>query len=359
MNQEKAIRFLYDLVSIYSPSLAERAVAERALCELKDLGFRSAHIDEAGNVVGQWGKPGALRKIALVGHIDTVKGELPVTITDTAHGEVLTGRGSVDAKGPFATFVYAVANLPLNIDTEFTVVGAVEEEVASSKGARYLARTMQSPDAVIIGEPSQTAGITLGYKGRLIVEATAQRSMTHSAHQHISVAELLIDYFTAVRNWVAGKNEHKTNAFETIDLTIQNFNTESDGLTERGKITLGFRLGIGFHPASVQEDLIKLNSSPSNINLHAMGREIPVRFDKKMPLANIFRAAIRHHGLEPRLFLKTGTSDMNVLAQSWNCPMLAYGPGDSSLDHTPEEHILVADYLKAIQILSDALTRIN
>ena len=52
-----------------------------------------------------------------------------------------------------------------------------------------------------------------------------------------------------------------------------------------------------------------------------------------------FLKSIREHSLEPRFKLKTGTSDMNILGNHFKCPIVAYGPGDSSLDHTPEEHI--------------------
>ncbi|MDQ2682885.1 MAG: acetyl-lysine deacetylase, partial [Chloroflexota bacterium] len=33
----------------------------------------------------------------------------------------------------------------------------------------------------------------------------------------------------------------------------------------------------------------------------------------------------------------------------------AYGPGDASLDHTPEERIVLDEYLKAIDVLADVL----
>jgi LysW-gamma-L-lysine carboxypeptidase len=39
----------------------------------------------------------------------------------------------------------------------------------------------------------------------------------------------------------------------------------------------------------------------------------------------------------------------------WKCPIVAYGPGDSSLDHTPCEHVRVSEYLEAIGVLADAL----
>jgi LysW-gamma-L-lysine carboxypeptidase len=35
--------------------------------------------------------------------------------------------------------------------------------------------------------------------------------------------------------------------------------------------------------------------------------------------------------------------------------MVAYGPGDSKLDHTPDEHVIIEDYLRAIKVLQDVL----
>ena len=46
---------------------------------------------------------------------------------------------------------------------------------------------------------------------------------------------------------------------------------------------------------------------------------------------------------------------MNVVAPLWNCPIVAYGPGDSSLDHTPDEHINLDAYVRAIEVLQDVL----
>jgi LysW-gamma-L-lysine carboxypeptidase len=46
---------------------------------------------------------------------------------------------------------------------------------------------------------------------------------------------------------------------------------------------------------------------------------------------------------------------MNVVGPAWNCPILAYGPGDSSLDHTPDEHILIDEYLAGVRVLREAL----
>jgi LysW-gamma-L-lysine carboxypeptidase len=32
-----------------------------------------------------------------------------------------------------------------------------------------------------------------------------------------------------------------------------------------------------------------------------------------------------------------------------------YGPGDSNLDHTPDEHISLEEYIRAVSVLKEAL----
>ena len=65
-------------------------------CGMQALGSDEAHVDEVGNAVGVRGS--GAREVLLLGHIDTVPGVIPVRVADG----VLHGRGTVDAKGPFA-----------------------------------------------------------------------------------------------------------------------------------------------------------------------------------------------------------------------------------------------------------------
>ena len=50
---------------------------------------------------------------------------------------------------------------------------------------------------------------------------------------------------------------------------------------------------------------------------------------------------------------------MNVVGPAWRCPILAYGPGDSKLDHTPNEHIDTQEYLRAVRVLEGVLERLT
>jgi len=81
--------------------------------------------------------------------------------------------------------------------------------------------------------------------------------------------------------------------------------------------------------------------------------------DKNNSLVKTLSSAIRKvRGKTPVLIRKTGTSDMNLLGNILKIPVVAYGPGDSSLDHTPNECISVEEYLGSIQVLQEALVKL-
>jgi [amino group carrier protein]-lysine/ornithine hydrolase len=94
-------------------------------------------------------------------------------------------------------------------------------------------------------------------------------------------------------------------------------------------------------------------AEPGRVSFYA--DEVPFRAGKNTELARAFTAAIRMAGGEPAFKVKTGTSDMNAVGPVWNCPIVAYGPGDSNLDHTPNEHLDLAEYGRAIDVLTDVL----
>ena len=83
--------------------------------------------------------------------------------------------------------------------------------------------------------------------------------------------------------------------------------------------------------------------------------DMPYQSGKNSRLVRAMLKAVRAEGGRPRFKLKTGTSDMNTVGPAWQCPIVAYGPGDSALDHTPEEHIDVEEYERAIDVLARAL----
>ena len=208
-----AVELLQRMVEIRSLSGEEQEVAHFLAGVMGEFGFE-ARVDEVSNAVGvrQNGSDEEItREVVLLGHMDTVPGKIPVRIEDG----ILYGRGSVDAKGPLATFVMAAAQANLPLGTRLVVVGAVEEECATSKGARHIA-TQYKPDMCIIGEPSGWDAVTLGYKGRLLIHYRLDQAMSHTAGPEQAVTEHAINWWLAIREYTERFNEGRKRLFEQI-----------------------------------------------------------------------------------------------------------------------------------------------
>ena len=117
------------------------------------------------------------------------------------------------------------------------------------------------------------------------------------------------------------------------------------------------RLGVRFPPSLPPE------AWHTGLKELADGAEIvPVghataayRDQKNSPLTRAFLSAIRATGGNPTFVFKSGTADLNVVGPRWNCPAVGYGPGDSGLDHTPDEHISLRGFTDSIRIMEQVL----
>ena len=342
------VGLLEQALRIPSVSRQEQAVAQFFADQMNGLGLH-AHIDAAGNAVGEIGTGPT---VVLLGHIDTVPGVVPVRVEDGR----LYGRGAVDAKGPFAAFVSAAARLAQSseLPLRLVLVGAVEEEAASSKGAHFIV-DKYTPVACVIGEPSGWERLTLGYKGRLLLDARWQQGMAHSAGRDISVAERAVSFWNAIAAHCAAYNADKTRLFDQLLPSLRTINSGSDGITDWAALMIGIRLPPEIEPSVLAAQLATL-AEDAELHFHDGCRAY--QGEKNTPLVRAFLRGVRGAGGTPGFLLKTGTSDMNVVGPTWNCPILAYGPGDSNLDHTPNEHVEIAEYRRAIDVLVAALRQL-
>ncbi len=345
MNEAEQV--LFDLVATPSVSGSERRAAEVFVRHAHELGY-VAEIDEAGNALAHRGPIDAPVHIVLLGHIDTVPGDIPVRV----ESGVLHGRGSVDAKGPLAAMLVGASRAELPDDVRVTVAGAVGEETAGSPGARHLAQQYR-PSACVIGEPSGWDGVTLGYKGRLLVRATCTRSCAHTAGPQSSATDELHAWWGEVLGRVARFNMGRERAFDQVQANIRSWSSEDDGLHETAALSAGFRLPIGVQP----EDLVRTMRilGEGRVRLQFEGMEVAIKSDRNDPVARALTLAIREAGGRPRPKLKTGTADFNVVGPIWQCPIAAYGPGDSSLDHTPVERLSLEEYARAVEVIRTAV----
>lgn len=342
------LALLTGLLERYSPTGQEAAAVDFLVAQMRAGGL-DAHIDEAGNAIGSAGA--GPRTIVLLGHIDTVPGFIPVTQA----GDRLNGRGAVDAKGPLACFAAAAMRVKDELaGRRVIVIGAVGEE-GDSRGAQFI-KDRYRPDFTIIGEPSGWEKVTLGYKGSAWFTYRVRRALAHTAAQAESACEAAVAYWNRVTGWAADRNAGRPKMFEQVNPTLRSMQSGSDGFIEEADLRFGVRLPPGLSVAELEAALRALTV---DADLQMLEGQPAYRGEKNTPLVRAFLAAIRQAGGAPTFTVKSGTSDMNLVAPLWGTPCLAYGPGDSSLDHTPHEHILISEYQRGITVLAEALRRLD
>lgn len=344
---EEENQLLHDLVARYSPSGQERPATEFLLEAFRRWGW-NARIDEVGNVIGEVGE--GPPTICFLGHIDTVTGEIPVRI----EGGRLYGRGAVDAKGPLAAAACAAARLPRDIKKKIVIVGAVEEESPTSRGARHFMNTLR-PDFAIIGEPSRWDRLTVGYKGIFHFRYTLQAPRAHGAAEIQSPATSAVLFLAEVLRCRDSISDIELSPFSTLSANVRTIRSEMEEFEETIRAAVDMRLPPSVNPDDVEKRIRELAGDAA---IEVIEKLPAVTCDKNTRLVRAMLSAIRAQGGEPRFVRKTGTSDMNIVAPVWNCPMVAYGPGDSSLDHTPGEHIHLDEFQRAVAVLETAFLRL-
>ncbi|MHC3436554.1 [LysW]-lysine hydrolase [Natrialbaceae archaeon A-gly3] len=333
---EEARELLVDLVSIPSPTGEEREAAKR-LVDFFEAHDREVWIDAIGNVRA----PGD-DSVLLTSHIDTVPGDIPVEVEESGDDEVLWGRGSVDATGPLAAMAVAA------VRTGVSFVGVVGEEV-DSRGSRYLVDDREeAPEAVVNGEPSGTDGITLGYRGLIAGTYVATSESGHTSRPDPNAIQHAVRWWSGVEEYFEGDEyEPIFEQVTTKPVDIEGGVSE-DGLSVETTMDVQLRVPPALNVETVRE------AAEGELEVGTVtwkDKVPPVMMSPRTEVARAFRVAIRKEGDDPRLVRKTGTSDMNIYAGAWDCPMVTYGPGNSDLDHAPDERLSLSEYDRSVAIL--------
>jgi len=368
---DAAEELLVDLVSIPSPSGEEREAAERLAAFFRAHG-RDVWLDGVGNVHAP-----ADDAVLLTSHVDTVPGDIPIGIRETEPGygdgdagtgtgtdpddeatdgegdgddehdaerPALWGRGSVDATGALAAMA-AVA-----VETGVSFLGVVGEEVDSRGALHVLENGRREPGAVVNGEPSGWDGITLGYRGLLAGTYVATSESGHTSRPENNAIQDAMDWWS--RAEAEFEPDEWTPVFERV--TCKPVDVEG-GLTEDG-LSMEATMDVQFRvPPSLTIDEVR-ERADGQLNGGTVSwydRVPPVMTSPRTEVARAFRVAIRDNGGDPRLLRKTGTADMNLFAREWDCPIVSYGPGDSDLDHAPNEHLPLDEYHRSVDVLVD------
>ncbi len=365
MNEQMAIRFLTNLLGIYSPSGKEQDIANFLALEMKRMGFEVG-IDNIGNVIGVVGDGEPV--IMLCGHMDTVAGHMPLRVEE---GKIYA-RGAVDAKGPLAAMVMAAVTAGKDPCFKGTIlVASVVEEEATSKGVRHLINQGIKADYAIFGEPSGVENITIGYKGQiqLKIDVTTETGHSSTPWLYDNALEKAYELWKKIRAACTFPSIEPTETpFTSITVCLIRMvgGRGNSVIPFEAEILLDVRVPIQYTTAQVHEKMLKIianyqNANPQvGIKSSVLDTVEPFEANKASPLVHVLSASVRKVLNKPATLLrKTGTGDMNILGKAMKLPIVTYGPGDSHLDHTVDEHIEISEYLQAIQVYKETLLKLS
>jgi LysW-gamma-L-lysine carboxypeptidase len=362
MSEDYAVDLLTRMVKIYSPSGSEEEISRFLAVEMEKLGFRVCR-DEVGNVIGETGE--GFPVVLLCGHMDTVEGEIPVRVEESQ----LYGRGSVDAKGPLAAMIVAASKfVEKGFPGKILVVGVVDEEKGGT-GIQHFVESGVQPDYAIFGEPSGLEKVVFGYKGIVTVKVVVETPSGHSAAPWLfeNAIEKAMEFWRQIRKLHLREEKLKSRFYSiTSCLTkIKGGNTSASFIPSHCEIFVQLRIPPQLSPDQVFEevkrkiDRYKATNPKVKVNVEMVDVAKAFEADRRSVIVRALAWGIRKTTLNYASFSrKTGTGDMNVLGNALKIPVVTYGPGDSRLDHTPDEHIDIQEYLKSIEVLKKALTKL-
>jgi LysW-gamma-L-lysine carboxypeptidase len=359
---EYAVRLLTRMLEIYSPSGKEGEISRFLEEELGYLGF-SVHRDEVENVIGEVGEGEPV--VLLCGHMDTVEGIIPVRVED---GE-LFGRGAVDAKGPLAAMIVAASKVAKEgFPGKILVVGVVDEERGGT-GIQHFVESGVHPDFAVFGEPSGLGKVVFGYKGILTVKITVETPSGHSAAPWLfeNAIEKAMEFWRQIQKLHLREEKLKSRFYSiTCCLTkIKGGNTSASFIPSECQIHIQLRIPPQLSPEQVFDEVkrkierYKATNPKVSVKVEKVDVAKAFEADRRSVIVRALAWGIRKTTLNYASFSrKTGTGDMNLLGNALKIPVVTYGPGDSTLDHTPNEHINIQEYLTSIEVLTKALKKL-
>jgi len=324
-----ALELTRALVSLDTPTGAEGAATELVEGLLRRAGYR---------IVRQPVTPGrdnlyAFRETPAVvfsTHLDTVPPYIPLREDD----ESIHGRGSCDAKGLAAAMIAAAERLAEGGERRIGLLFVVGEENGSD-GARVASELGPKGRYLINGEPTENR-LSIGQKGSLRVDLTAQGRAAHSAYPEdgISAIAALLD---------------------TIE-RIRRMPLPSDRLLGQSTLNLGLISGgvaPNVIPPAASAQLLIRTVEPTDTLKQSIRSQLDPGVTAEFPVElPFYKGGSVPQGWETTVV--SYASDLPFLTSWGECFQL--GPGTIRVAHSNDEHIRKNDLLRGVELYTRLAT---
>ncbi len=351
MRKKKLLEEFAELLRKYSPTGKEEEAVKYVAKLAENYDFDEVFVDEIGNLHAIYGK--GTTELALIPHIDTVPGEIPVKIQDSK----VFGRGAVDAKGALYAMLVGASLVKKEVEDKVKIhfIAEVGEE-GDSRGAKFLISKNFKPNSIIIGEPSSTIGVVVAYRGSIHLEVKCYSEGGHPASPKVkpSAFEKFMELLEELLLKAPGTEYNVPQARVTYVKAGEAPNKLPEELQAYIDIRVPFknpRWNMDFEEFFNE---IKKTVSKNSCEFRVLGITKPVRVSSNTKIVRAIMRAIIKNGRKPVLVRKYGSSDMNLYYKVVR-DIAAYGPGDSSLSHSLGEHIVIEDLLFGIRVYAQAI----
>ena len=310
-----------DILGFDSTTGKERPLAEFLA---KRLEAPKVEVFEVGdgtlNLLFSWGTP----KIVYCTHMDTV----PPYIAPRMGDDVITGRGSCDAKGQIVSMYTACRELAAEGKTGFGLLLLSGEETGSW-GAKAFAGLPFKADTLVIGEPTENKMVSAS-KGTKAYELTFTGEAFHSGYPQFgrSAVNMFVDFMNALRT--------KVFPFDPVlgDTTFNVGRLFSDNPQNILSPSLGCKLYFRTtfaSDAAVHEWMMTEVHGMNGLEVRYSGGDIPSEYTvfPGFPSAPVAFGSDAPHLTNFR-------------------HKIICGPGSIRFAHRPDEHVKVPDLEKAV-----------
>lgn len=330
----RAAALLGSLVGIPSLSGEEKAVAD----------WLAAYLGRAGLAVERlkdnlWFSLGAGDDtLILNSHLDVVppsEGHPYPAFEPTVVDDRLYGRGSVDAKGCVTAMSLAAVELvesgwhPPEGGRLVVAFTTYEEMGGAYNGLETLRPHLPTLSAGIVGEPTSLVPVT-SQKGLLILRGVAEGRSAHAARAHLG-DNAVVRAAADIGRLAALRPGRVHPLLGPVTVTV----TTVEGGKARNVVPdrCVFHVDVRSTPSYSHGELVREIQA-------AVESRIEVHSDRLVPVetaadARIVRAVLRAvPGAEP-----AGSPTVSDWVFLRDLPVVKFGPGDSSLSHTADEHM--------------------
>lgn len=370
------LRFFREIVAIPSMNSNIEAVGQRIGAEMTKLGYDAVYVDKYGSIVG---KIGSGPKILLYDtHIDTVGiGDPAQWEWDPFIGKVEDGllyaRGALDEKNSTPGMVYGLAFArDLGLLDGFTcyVLGNIEEWCDGVGCAAFHDWEGVRPDFVVIGEPTNMK-VYRGHKGRYELEVTCKGKSAHAASNYMgdNAVYKMLPVIDAISRLEETFTPDEFLGIGRITVTnIRSISPSNNAVPDECTIFIDRRITFGetkelvrqqieaIIPAATKKDFEIRGltyTEPSHTGaVYEYEQYFPSwAFPEDHPLVTAGRETM--HALWPDTddFHGQGKWDFSTNGNYWagklGIPCIGFGPGNEIYAHAVNEHVPLADVVKA------------